>query len=294
MTQRSPPDSDINAVSISTHPKGDLPFLGHFFCHDFHLPTAPAFSTFSTQCWSASTPCPWHHHFFGALPPNFITVKTSRRQKEAAPPCFESTQSPNMVFWGWHFWFLSGSKALWKDLTAWDSRDMATLGLCSQCLTSLISPLADILTLQRGKIPTEGPVRYPDNKSHIFPKNSNLEFHGGGPKLLECYCLVFPRKLFKPGTFKQQWQSPTQEGLEGSTAVNPVDQGWLEQTRMCQLKETGLQCVPCVKYNIQIQHESLTEGQSRSWQAPPGLWQPEHKSSIPAQLSMKWPLQQSH
>lgn len=131
-----------------------------------------------------------------------------------------------------------------RHLTAWDSRDMETLGLCSQCLTSLISPLADILTLQRGKIPTEGPVRYPDNKSHIFPKNSNLEFHGGGPKLLECYCLVFPRKLFKPGTFKQQWQSPTQEGLEGSTAVNPVDQGWLEQTRMCQLKETGLQCVP--------------------------------------------------
>lgn len=69
---------------------------------------------------------------------------------------------------------------------------------------------------------------------------------GGNPKKLECYCLLFTRKLFKPLTRDIQaavTESPTQEGLEGSTAVNPVDQGWLEQTRMCQLKETGLQSV---------------------------------------------------
>lgn len=69
---------------------------------------------------------------------------------------------------------------------------------------------------------------------------------GGNPKKLECYCLLFTRKLFKPVTRDIQaavTESPTQEGLEGSTAVNPMDQGWLEQTRMCQLKETGLQNV---------------------------------------------------
>lgn len=105
---------------------------------------------------------------------------------------------------------------------------MAILDKCSQCLAALISPFADILTLQRGKIPTEGIVKYPDNKSHVFPKNSNLELQGGNPKKLECYCLLFTRKLFKPLTRDIEaavTESPTQEGLEGSTAVNPMDQG---------------------------------------------------------------------
>lgn len=88
-------------MPISKHPEEYLPFLGHFFYHDFHLPAAPAFSTFSTQCCSTSTPSPWQHHFFGALAPNFITINTSRRQEEPASACFESTQPPSRVIWGW-------------------------------------------------------------------------------------------------------------------------------------------------------------------------------------------------
>lgn len=46
----------------------------------------------------------------------------------------------------------------------------------------------------------------------------------------------------------------------------------------------------CIKYNTQIHRESLTEGQSRNWQALPGLSQPEHNPSTtpPSQHSPLW------
>lgn len=47
--------------------------------------------------------------------------------------------------------------------------------------TSLISPFANMSTLQRGKIPSEGNVKYPD-KSNVFSKNANLELKGGNTK----------------------------------------------------------------------------------------------------------------
>lgn len=149
-------------------------FWATFFCHDFHLPT---FSFFSAQCWSASTPSSWQHHFFGALAPNFITIKTSRRQKEPAPPCSERTQSPHTVFWGWGdiLALCQVPKLCVKHLRAGQQRNGNT---------GIVQPVPDFSHFSICWLCREGksPLKELWGSQTTILRSSNLELHGGNPK----------------------------------------------------------------------------------------------------------------